>query len=58
MAQERAVYKTAAIVKDTKGVIQQMSLDSLSELRSMQKPIIEVEELMAAIITICKLHVG
>ena len=53
VAHERAVYKTTAIIKDTKGIIQQMSLESLSELRSMQKPIIDVEELMAAIIIIC-----
>jgi len=53
-AHERAVYKTVSIVADTKKVVQNMSLDALSELRSMQNPPTEVEQLLAAIIIILK----
>ena len=54
MAHERAVYKAIAIVADTKKVVQDMDVDRLSELRAMSKPIIEIEDLMAAIIMICE----
>ena len=54
MAHERAVYKTVAIVADTKKVVQNINLESLAELRAMQKPVIDIEDLMAAIIMICK----
>ena len=54
VAHERAVYKAIAVVADTKKVVQQMDIDSLSELRGMQKPIIDIEDLMAAIIMICE----
>lgn len=54
MAHERAVYKAIAIVADTKKVVQNINIDKLHELRAMQKPIIDIEDLMAAIIMICK----
>ena len=52
VAHERAVYKTVAIVADTKKIVQNINLESLAELRAMQKPSIEIEDLMAAIIMI------
>ena len=54
VAHERAVFKAIAIVGDTKKIVQNMDIDSLSELRAMQKPSIDIEDLMAAIIMICK----
>ena len=49
------MYKTVAIVADTKKIVQNINLDSLAELRAMQKPVIDIEDLMAAIIMICEL---
>lgn len=49
------MYKAIAIVADTKKVVQNINIDKLHELRAMQKPIIDIEDLMAAIIMICKL---
>ncbi|XP_053409232.1 uncharacterized protein LOC123561373 isoform X4 [Mercenaria mercenaria] len=54
VAHERAVYKAIAIVADTKKVVQNINIDKLHELRAMQKPIIDIEDLMAAIIMILK----
>ncbi|KAK3108743.1 hypothetical protein FSP39_014630 [Pinctada imbricata] len=54
VAHERAVYKAIAIVADTKKVIQNMDIEKLSELRGMNKPIIDIEELMMPIIMILK----
>jgi dynein heavy chain len=54
VAHERAVYKAIAIVADTKKVVQNINIDKLHELRAMQKPIIDIEDLMAAIIMIRK----
>jgi len=54
VAHERAVYKAIAIVADTKKVVQDMNQDRLAELRGMNKPIIDIEDLMAAVIMICK----
>lgn len=53
-AHERNVYKTVAIVGNTKKLVQNMSMDSLQELRSVQKPDSVVEETLAAVIMICK----
>jgi len=58
VAHERAVYKTVAVVADTKKVIQNISLEGLSQLRSMQKPQNEVEDLLAAIIILRMTNVG
>lgn len=54
VAHERAVYKAIAIVADTKKVVQNMNIEKLAELRAMSKPIIDIEDLMATIIMICK----
>jgi len=54
VAHERAVFKASALAIDTKKIVGSMSMESLQELRAMQKPIIEVEDLMAAIIMILK----
>ena len=54
MSHERAVYKTVAIVANTKKIVQNMDLNSLAELRAMFKPIIEIEDLMTPIIMICE----
>ena len=48
------MYKAIAIVADTKKVVQNMSIEGLSELRAMQKPTIDIEDLLAAVIMICK----
>lgn len=50
------MYKAIAIVADTKKVVQNINIDKLHELRAMQKPIIDIEDLMAAIIMICKYY--
>ncbi len=55
LAHERAVYKTVAIVADTKKIVQNINLESLSELRAMQKPVVDIEDLLAAVIVICKM---
>lgn len=54
LAHEKAVFKTVAIVQDTKKVVEEMDLNSLGELRAMQKPDVDIEDLMAAIIMICE----
>ena len=54
VAHERAVYKAIAIVADTKKVVKLMDIDDLAELRGMQKPSLEIEDLMAAIIMLCE----
>lgn len=56
VAHERAVFKAIAIVADTKKVVQNMNIESLSELRAMQKPTIDIEDLMAAVIMICEFN--
>ncbi|XP_069115919.1 uncharacterized protein [Argopecten irradians] len=54
VAHERAVYKAIAIVADTKKVVQSMNAEKLAELRGMNKPIIDIEDLMTAVIMILK----
>ena len=54
LAHARAVYKTVAVVQDTKKVVQELDINSLGELRGMQKPDVDIEDLMASIIMICK----
>ncbi|XP_064650622.1 uncharacterized protein LOC135502065 isoform X3 [Lineus longissimus] len=54
VSHERAVYKSIAIVMDTKKIITSIDPESLQELRSMSKPIIDIEDLMAAIIIVLK----
>ena len=48
------MYKTVSIVQDTKKIVQNIDLESLSGLRGLQKPVIDIEDLMAAIIMIRK----
>ena len=52
LAHARAVYKTAAVVQDTKTIVQELDINSLGELRGMQKPDVDIEDLMASIIMI------
>ena len=49
LAHECAVYKTMAIVADTKKIVENINHDDLSKLTEMSKPIIDVEDLTAAI---------
>ncbi len=53
-AHERNVYKTIAIVSNTKKLIQNINMQSLHDLRSLQKPETKVEEVLAAVIIIRK----
>lgn len=52
LAHERNVYKTVALVGSTKKVIENMSMESLQELRTVQKPDSVVEDTLAAVIMI------
>ena len=52
IAHERAVYKAAAVVSDTKRVLKALDGQGLAELRALQKPDNEIEDLLAAIIII------
>jgi dynein heavy chain len=55
-AHERNVYKTVAIVANTKKLIQNINMTSLQELRSLQKPSTTVEDVLASVIIICKIN--
>ena len=50
------MFKMYAIMKDAKKVVNNMKLDSLQELRAMQKPSIDIEDMMAAVIMICEFY--
>lgn len=52
IAHERAVFKAAAVVSDTKRVLKNLDGQGLAELRALQKPDNEIEDLLAAIIII------
>ena len=54
LAHERAVYKAVSIVADTKTIVKELDIASLGEMRGMQKPDVDIEDLMAAIIMICE----
>ncbi|XP_066025345.1 uncharacterized protein [Pocillopora verrucosa] len=54
IAHERAVFKAAAVVSDTKRVLKNLDGQGLAELRALQKPDNEIEDLLAAIIIIVK----
>ncbi|XP_071959570.1 uncharacterized protein [Antedon mediterranea] len=54
LAHERAVYKTVAVVADTKKIVENIDINSLQELRAMQKPDVDIEDLMGSIIMILK----
>ncbi|CAG5131868.1 unnamed protein product, partial [Candidula unifasciata] len=49
-AHEKAVYKVIAIVADTKKVVKLINVADLAEMRALQKPTPDIEDLMAAII--------
>nr|XP_039248070.1 LOW QUALITY PROTEIN: dynein beta chain, ciliary-like [Styela clava] len=53
-AHEKAVFKAAAIIADTKKVVKEIDSQGLQELRALQKPDNDVEDLMACIIMIVK----
>eukprot|EP00795_Rhopilema_esculentum_P016198 gene16198-7569_t len=53
-AHERAVFKAAAMVKETKQILLELDQQGLSDLRSMQKPDSDIEDILAAIIIIVK----
>ena len=48
------MFKASALAIDTKKLVSEMTMEALQELRATQKPTIEVEDLMAAIIMILK----
>lgn len=52
MAHERAVFKAAAVVSETKRVLKNLDAFGLAELRALQKPDNEIEDLLATIIII------
>ncbi len=53
MAHERNVYKTIAVVSNTKALIRNVNMNSLQELRGIQKPDSRMEDILAAVIMIC-----
>eukprot|EP00794_Sanderia_malayensis_P011163 gene11163-12336_t len=53
-AHERAVFKAAAIVKEMKQVLADLDHQGLSDLRGMQKPDNDIEDVLAAVIIIVK----
>ena len=46
------MFKAAAVVSDTKRVLKNLDGQGLTELRALQKPDNEIEDLLAAIIII------
>ncbi|XP_053561397.1 uncharacterized protein LOC128652486 [Bombina bombina] len=54
LALEKSQYKCSAILADIKDLVQNMDIRALGELRAMQKPDVDLEELMASIIIILK----
>ncbi|KAM4795913.1 dynein axonemal heavy chain 9-like [Rhinophrynus dorsalis] len=54
LAHEKAQYKCSAILEYIKELVRHMDVKALGELRAMQKPDVDVEELMASIIIILK----
>ncbi|XP_075707241.1 uncharacterized protein LOC142741794 [Rhinoderma darwinii] len=54
VALEKAEYKCSAIIENIKELVQNMNITALGELRAMQKPDVDIEELMASIIIILK----
>ncbi|XP_069470025.1 uncharacterized protein [Ambystoma mexicanum] len=54
LAHEKAVYKASAIISDVRRLVKDMDIGALGELRVMQKPDVDTEELMASIIIILK----
>ncbi|XP_018102433.1 dynein beta chain, flagellar outer arm [Xenopus laevis] len=53
-ALEKAQYKCYALLEYIKELVKDMNIKELGELRAMQKPDVDIEELMASIIIILK----
>ncbi|XP_069829066.1 uncharacterized protein [Dendropsophus ebraccatus] len=54
IALEKSEFKCSAIIENIKELVQTMDITALGELRAMQKPDVDIEELMASIIIILK----
>ncbi|XP_063809812.1 uncharacterized protein LOC135027842 isoform X3 [Pseudophryne corroboree] len=54
VALEKAEYKCSALIENIKQLVQKMDITALGELRAMQKPDVDIEELMASVIIILK----
>ena len=55
-AHERSVFKAAAVVSDVKRMLRLLDRKALGELRAIQKPDPEIEDILATIIIIRKLR--
>jgi hypothetical protein len=51
-AHERSVFKAAAVVSDIKRMLRLLDPQALGELRAIQKPDPEIEEILATVIII------
>ena len=49
-AHERAVFKAGVVISDIKRLLQTLDLKALGELRALQKPDSEIEDILASII--------
>ncbi|XP_075192459.1 uncharacterized protein LOC142291659 [Anomaloglossus baeobatrachus] len=54
VALQKSEYKCSAIIENIKQMVQNIDITALGELRAMQKPDVDIEELMASIIIILK----
>ncbi|XP_077152557.1 uncharacterized protein LOC143816267 [Ranitomeya variabilis] len=54
VALEKSEYKCSAIIENIKQMVQNIDISALGDLRAMQKPDVDIEELMASIIIILK----
>ena len=52
---ERSVFKAAAVVSDVKRMLRLLDVKALGELRAIQKPDPEIEDILATVIIIRKL---
>ncbi|XP_015223291.2 uncharacterized protein [Lepisosteus oculatus] len=54
LAHARSVYKCTAMASDIKKLVGEIDIEALGELRAMQQPDVDTEDLMASIIAILK----
>ncbi|CAH2222787.1 dynein beta chain, flagellar outer arm-like [Pelobates cultripes] len=54
IAYEKAQYKCSTIIENINELVRHMDVRALGELRAMQKPDVDIEELMASVIIILK----
>ncbi|XP_040278224.1 dynein beta chain, flagellar outer arm-like [Bufo bufo] len=54
VALEKSEFKCSALIVNSKELVQNINITALGELRAMQKPGVDLEELMASIIIILK----